>query len=464
MSPFQLSRRPDRQDRFLDRFRPLSHRADGSSWARHEDTLQAANAYFHGLLSSEERKSMQPLANLTGGDYESLQQFVTDSSWDASAVMRQNARILLEDELVSPKALLVIDEVGWLKQGKQSVGVAHQYCGAAGKTANCQVAVDLIYSIPGEPRNADTWHFGIALKLYLPEAWAKDPKRRKKARVPRDLRFQTKPEIAFELVGFALEEGLPFRALTADATYGCDSKFRGALRGWRVPYVLGIQVSTHPLTIAEGTPLLAPGKGPMGRPREFATFSEKVPVRTPEQWAAALPKRAWKRVRWGEGTKGDNLQGMFARVRVRVVTTSRGRRAGDETGWLLLERRSNELKAYLCVGLNEASLRELVEIAHGRWVIEQFHQQLKGEVGFDHSEGRTWPGWHHHAAMVLMAYNYLQWERWQSPPGTKLPTLQEVHRRYVWKTAALKLEERFGLKKREAEREARRLWPLGAGG
>ena len=209
---------------------------------------------------------------------------------------------------------------------------------------------------------------------------------------------------------------------------------------------------------------MAPGKGPMGRPREFATFSEKVPVRTPEQWAAALPKRAWKRVRWGEGTKGDNLQGMFARVRVRVVTTSRGRRAGDETGWLLLERRSNELKAYLCVGLNEASLRELVEIAHGRWVIEQFHQQLKGEVGFDHSEGRTWPGWHHHAAMVLMAYNYLQWERWQSPPGTKLPTLQEVHRRYVWKTAALKLEERFGLKKREAEREARRLWPLGAGG
>src|SRR3989304_5878665 len=195
MSPFQLSRRPDRQDRFLDRFRrPLSHRADGSSWARHEDTLQAANAYFHGLLSSEERKSMQPLANLTGGDYESLQQFVTDSSWDASAVMRQNARILLEDELVSPKALLVIDEVGWLKQGKQSVGVAHQYCGAAGKTANCPGAVDLISSIPGEPRNADTWHFGIPCILFLREACAGGPNHGQARVVAKPQRFQTKPE------------------------------------------------------------------------------------------------------------------------------------------------------------------------------------------------------------------------------------------------------------------------------
>lgn len=151
-------------------------------------------------------------------------------------------------------------------------------------------------------------------------------------------------------------------------------------------------------------------------------------------------------------------------MRVRVVTTSRGRRTTDETGWLLLERRSNELKASLCVGLDGASLPELVEIAHGRWLIEQFHKQLKGEVGFDHFEGRTWPGWHHHAAMVLMAYKYLQWERWQSPPGTTLPTLQEVHRRNVWKTATLKLKERFGLARKEAERQARRLWTLGVGG
>ena len=455
---FQRTLGPSRQ--FLDRFRgALTTRLDGSSWPRNEDTRRAGDAYIRALLLPGERKSMQPLARAADASYDSLQQFVTDSPWDPFAVMERGAELLLEDGLVSPRGLLVLDEVGWVKQGKSSVGVGHQYCGAVGKTANCQVAVDLVYAIPGEPRNADTQHFALAMMLYLPERWVKDAKRRKATRIPPRQPFRTKTEIGLVLVDLALKKGLPFRALTGDATYGSDGSFRAGLRARGISYALGIQLTHSPLFIPEDTPLELPGRGPTGRPRAIARYPDSVESMTAAQWAKRLPNSAWKTVRWSEGSKGTNLSQPFARVRVRVVKERELRKATDETGWLLLEQRHDELKAYFCWGLDDSTLKELVRIAHGRWVIEQFHQQMKGEVGFDHFEGRTWPGWHHHAAMVMLAYNYLQWARVKAPKGEPLPTLPEVHRQYLFDTAVLQLKEQRGLSKARAEREAERLWP-----
>lgn len=402
---------------------------------------------------------MQPLARAAGADYESLQQFVTDSSWDAFAAMERGVEIFLEDGLVSADALLVLDDVSWVKQGKKSVGVGYQWCGAVGKAANCQDAVDLIYSIPGKTRNADALHYAVAMELFLPRVWIADRSRRTKARVPPRLQFRTKAMIAVELVDLAVGKGLPFRAVVGDAGYGRDGEFRGALRARGIPFALGVPPTSGASFIPEDTPLELPGQVVNFGTRKFARYPKDVEPLTPERWAARLGRSAWKTVRWSQGTKGGNLSRKFARVRARVATFARYRRATDETGWLLLEQREKELKSYFCWGMDKASLRELAQVAHGRWVVEMYHQQLKGEVGFDHFEGRTWAGWHHHAAMVMMAYNYLQWARAKAPAGQALPTLPEVHRQYMFNTAVLHLEERDKLTPAAARKKAEELWP-----
>ena len=456
----QLQRALSQPDDFFDRYRPaLTTRRDGSSWARREDTFRAGNAYFRGLLLPGERKSMQPLARAADTDYESLQQFVTDSTWDPFAVMERGVEIFLEDSMVSADALLVLDDVSWVKQGKNSVGVGYQWCGAVGKAANCQDAVDLVYSIPGKTRNADALHYAVAMELFLPRAWIADRSRRKRARVPPRLQFRTKTMIGIELVDLAARKGLPFRAVVGDAGYGRDGEFRAALRARGTPFALGVPPTSGTSFVPEDTPLELPGLVVNGGVRKFARYRAGVEPVTPERWAARLGRSTWKTVRWSEGTKGGNLSRRFARVRARVVTHGRERRATDETGWLLLEQRENDLKSYFCWGLDGSSLKELVEIAHGRWVVEQYHQQLKGEVGFDHFEGRTWAGWHHHAAMVMMAYNYLQWARAKAPAGQALPTLPEIHRQYMFNTAVLHLEERDHLTRAAARKKAEELWP-----
>lgn len=231
-----------------------------------------------------------------------------------------------------------------------------------------------------------------------------------------------------EMIDSARRANVPHRVTLADAGYGDDGEFRRKLRERNEPYILGVTPSSLrviPETAVVSTPKPT-RKG--GRPRTAPIHAQSIKRQSSSQIAREV--KQWTRVEWSQGTKGV-LSGLFHAQRVRVVTGEASRRAvTDEVGWLVLEKRSNELKAYICWGLDDASLEKLVEYAHLRWTIEQFHRESKQILGFDRFEGRTWRGWHHHITMVLLAYAFLATLRAKAPrPG--LPTIPAVAKELV---------------------------------
>jgi SRSO17 transposase len=367
---------------------------------------QHAAEYIRGLLMDGERKSIEPMANrLPGGDVQALQQFVNQSPWPFEGVRASLAR-KVEQEFV-PEAYWLIDEVSFPKQGEHSVGVARQYCGALGKTANCQVAVTLDLGIEESSTPLD-W------ALYLPEKWANDRVRRKEAGVPEEVTFRTKPELALDLIDEVKGWGLQGRLVLADSAYGDGFEFRQGLRDRGLDYV--VQVSGDLTAWTEDPhPAKPPMKGKGQIPRKRFYADDFPPAPTLLQIAKDLPSRSWKTVTWREGTKGP-LSSRFARVVVWMANgLAQGKTLVVPSDELLIEwpEGEKEPRKYWLSSLTpqRTSFRGLVRKAKGRYRVEQDYEEMKGEVGLDHFEGRSWQGWHHHVTLVTLAYAFLMLEK-----------------------------------------------------
>jgi SRSO17 transposase len=296
--------------------------------------------------------------------------------------------------------VLIIDDTALVKQGKHSVGVAHQYCGELGKKANCQSLVSLTLARGEVP-------VPIALKLFLPDAWADDLQRRQRAGVPEGVVFRPKWQIALDELDRVRPQGAVFACVLADAGYGNSAGFRHGLSEHGLRWAVGILPSqkVYPADVQ----LAPPVQPPTGRPQKHPTPSEKS--RPATEVIGALPPEVWARISWRRGTKGD-LKADFTAVRVRVADgalMSRAQHLPGETAWLICERRtSGEMRYYLANHGPRTSLRTLVRLIRARWSCEQTHMQLKQELGLDHSEGRSWTGLHRHALLSLIAFCFLQ--------------------------------------------------------
>jgi SRSO17 transposase len=296
--------------------------------------------------------------------------------------------------------------------------VAAQYCGALGKTANCQVAVTL--SLVNE-----TMSVPAAWRLYLPEAWADDEERRKRAGVPEETRFLRKWEIALAEIDRLLAEGLSAAPVVADAGYGDTTEFREALTERGFSYVVGIKGETT---------LWAPGTGPLppagytgrGRPPTRVRRSAEHRPLSARQLAEQLPASAWREVRWREGTRGA-MRSRFAAVRVRPAHQDELRSEARPVEWLLIEWPNAEAeptKFWLSTVPGDVESQELISLAKIRWRIERDYQELKDELGLDHYEGRGWRGFHHHGVLCIAAYAFLAAERGRLSPPQAVAFLQ----------------------------------------
>lgn len=396
MTPAQLKR----LDRELGEY--IEWLTDGMGRPERRDAL---GLYLTGLLLDGERKSIEPLAarlvdaqSEVEGMRQRLQQCVSVSKWAEREVFRRLA-VKIDRDLPEVEAL-VIDDTGFAKKGEHSVGVARQYSGTLGRVDNCQVATSL--HLAGERGSAC-----IGLRLYLPEAWANDARRRRKAAVPADIEFQSKCDLALALVDDAIEAGVRSHVTLADSGYGDNAEFRSGLRERGLHYAVGVH---HPTTIwRPGTVFAVPEKTARKGPAH--TLLRAVDA-TPVTIGAFSKELSYRTVTWREGTKGKQSS-KFAAARVRTAQRHQWRPPGAEE-WLLCEWPDGEpspTKHYLISLPSTTALRELVRIAKLRWRVERDYQDLKNEVGLDHFEGRSWPGFHHHAALCAAAHAFLALRR-----------------------------------------------------
>jgi SRSO17 transposase len=384
----------------------------------HADRREPLQAYVAGLLLPGERKSIEPMAaRIDPGHVESRHQsmhhFVADAPWDERAVIRVAREWALEQfERHGPVEAWVVDDTGIPKKGKHSVGVARQYCGVLGKQDNCQVAVTV--SLVNEVVSVPAAH-----RLYLPEIWAKDPGRRRVARVPDKIEFQTKWQIARDEIARLLADGVPKAPVISDAGYGTTTEFRDWLASQDLIYAVGVQGEVTVWT-EDNPPPSPPGWKGHGRPATLLRRTDDTQPCSVAKLALSLDASAWKSIRWRSGTKGD-MRSRFARVRVRAAHRDYWRSEARPEEWLLIEWPKGEnapTKFWLSNVSAKTTITDLVYLVKLRWRIERDYQELKDEIGLDHYEGRNWPGFHHHAALCIAAYAFLVAERARlSPPA-----------------------------------------------
>jgi SRSO17 transposase len=366
--------------------------------------------YCTGLILPGERKSVEPMAARTapartGAQHQSLLHFVGVATWSDEKVLTKVRELVLPAiERQGPIEAWIIDDTGFPKHGTHSVGVQHQYCGQLGKQANCQVAVSL--SI------ANHWaSLPVAYQLYLPGVWARDRKRRKKAGVPSQIKFKTKPQIALDQIRSACEAGLPRGVVLMDGAYGTDSRLRTGITTLGLSYVVGIQPKIL---------VWPPGTGPRrrGKPLNNTGRRDEPDLISVKKVALGLPKHAWRTIQWREGS-ADRLSSRFARVRVRVGHSQLMPELLSEESLLIEwpEGEATPTKYWLSTLPANIGFRKLVDFAKLRWRIERDYQELKQEVGLGDFEGRGWIGFHHHATMCIAAYAFLVSERETIPPS-----------------------------------------------
>jgi SRSO17 transposase len=401
---------------------------------RRPQSRRSLERYVTGLLTDLPRKNSEAIAAAVAGtSTERLQHLLTDADWDPDAVDEARVRALVA--LGPPGGVLVVDETSLPKQGRGSVGVQRQYCGALGKKANCQVVVSAQYA-EDAPATSAPRHWPVSARLYLPEGWAGDPDRRERARVPAAVAFRTKPALALELVDQARAWGVPFAAVVADSGYGDNPSFLAGLEERGLPYVCGVESTfglRRPEEVRAAAAAAPAPRAGRGRPK----LPRPAPLHTAAAVVAALPAAAWRTVAWREGTKGT-LRKQVAAVRVHRATGDPGwgpygrsvRNARVTTGpegWLLAERpvpgEDGEEKWYVANLPADAPLQRLVALAHSRWVVEQFYEDAKGECGLADHQGRRWDSLHRHLSLVLLAYSFLVHQRAAPPPAGGLPPL-----------------------------------------
>jgi SRSO17 transposase len=337
--------------------------------------------------------------------YQAFQHFITHAPWDAEAVWRR-LRAVVPDRT----GILMLDETSFPKQGPHSVGVGRQYCGALGKVANCQVAVTAAL---WTGRRA--WPLGAL--LYVPVDWADDPVRRTTAGIPAAVRFQEKWRLALTLWRRARAAQLTVTAVVADAEYGDNRTVREAFHRAGVPYAFGISPT---LTVFLGTPTLRVDRTQPPPRNRRAGWPDPEPAAV-RALSDQLAPDAWRRVSWRNGAQPP-WAADFAALRVTPATDWRRRQLAPEV-WLLCERGlgpTGRRRHYLVSLPATARLRALVRLAHQRWAIEQHYQDLKTELGLDHFEGRTYPGWQHHTVLSAVTYAFLQTERRTPSTGSCL--------------------------------------------
>jgi len=397
MDTKQLHAAEQRLATFLAEVVPHMGRAERQHWA---------GMYIRGLLLDGERKSIEPMAaRLPGADAQALCQFVNQSPWPWEPVQAALTGVVVDALL--PEAVYLLDATSFPKQGTHSVGVARQYCGALGKTANCQVAVSVHLG-------TDTTSVPLTWALFLPESWTTDPGRRAEVGIPPTIQHQTKPALALACLDRVRAWGLQPRPVLADSEFGNSWDVREGLHTRGYPYCVQVEASTVAWATRPVPPAPLPTTG-RGRPRPRPRRDE---VPAPESLAAraqALPAAAWRMVTWRPGTKGP-LTSRFARFPVWCAHA--WRRGGplaprEETCLVEWPRAAPAPTKYWLADLRgePLGLRRLVRLAKGRWRIEQDYRELKDELGLDHFEGRSWTGWHHHVTLVSMAYAFLVLER-----------------------------------------------------
>lgn len=399
MTPKQLTGVQCRLDAFLaDLVEPIG-RSERRHWA---------GVYVQGLLLDGARKSVQPMATrIEGADEQALNQFLNQSPWEVAEIQRRLA-LRLSGERHEP-VYWMVDETSFPKAGAHSVGAARQYCGTLGKIANCQVAVSLHW-------RQEQMSYPMSWRLYLPKDWCEDFGRRKEARIPAEVSYQTKTDLALELVDQAIAWDVPRGAVLADSFYGNDFAFRAALREKQLDYAVAVEPSTVvwtedpnqvPVTVMART----------GRPRQYPRLQDLPAAISLEGLARQLPKKAWRMVTWRIGTKGPQC----SRFTLAGVWAAHGWKAQHHPPrvceWLLIEwpegaaGPSDYWMVWRAHRDDAPALLRAVRTARGRWPIEQDYRELKEELGLDHFEGRGWPGWHHHVTLVTLAFAFLRSEQ-----------------------------------------------------
>jgi SRSO17 transposase len=385
----------------------MEHLAGGLG---HMDRHRGLKDYCTGLMLPIRRKSVEPLAANVDplhvqAKHQSLHHFVAKSEWSDAAILERVRDWVLPTLGMENGGYWIIDDTGFPKKGKHSVGVARQYCGQLGKQDNCQVAVSLsLASAQGS--------VPIAYQLYLPKDWAADPVRRKTAGVPGDITFATKPEIALAQMRQTIAAGVPQGVVLADAGYGDETAFRDGITELGMLYAVGIRPATT--VWGPGTAPLPPkpcsGRGLRPTRLRRKPGHEPVGVKT---LAITLPPEAYSTVTWREGSNIE-LTSRFAAVRVRPAHRDYlGTEARPEE-WLLIEWPEGEAEPtnyFLSTGPSDATLEQLVFVTKMRWRIERDYQELKQEFGLSHYEGRGWQGFHHHATLCIAAYAFLVAQR-----------------------------------------------------
>jgi SRSO17 transposase len=390
----------------------------------HADRREPLRAYLSGLLLPGERKSVEPMAARIDplhvrARHQSLHHFVAQAPWQERDLLRvARDYALAAFERHAPIAAWVVDDTSIPKKGSHSVGVAHQYCGVLGKSANCQVAVtvSLVNAVLSVPS---------AFRLYLPKEWAEDGARRRTAGVPQDVEFQTKGIIALAEIDELISEEIPLAPVVADAGYGASTEFRDALTDRGLSYAVGILPDTSVWRPGEEPLPPSPWSG-QGRPPKLLRRNKDQPPVLARTLIEELPRKAWKVVRWREGTKGM-MSSRFVALRVRPAHRDYERTQSREPEWLLAEWPTSAQKPsryWLSTVPEDVALEDLVRLAKIRWRIERDFQELKDELGLDHYEGRGWRGFHHHGALCIAAYAFLAAERARLSPPAALAFLQ----------------------------------------
>src|SRR6202034_1163040 len=386
----------------------------------HTDRHAGLKGYCSGLVMPLSRKRVEPMAAHidplhASAKHQSLHHFVAKADWSDTAVLQRIREWVMPalDAHAGEEAgyYWIIDDTGYPKKGRHSVGVARQYCGQLGKQDNCQVAVSL--SIAN--RHAS---LPVAYRLYLPEQWVADDDRRRKTGVPEDIRFRTKPEIALEQIRAASAAGLPLGVVLMDAGYGCNTELRSSISALGLTYVAGILPNTT---------VWAPGMAPLhpktwsgrGRPPKLIRRDRNHRPTSVKQLALGLPAKAWHKIAWREGS-AEQLSSRFARLRIRVAHRDYNLTKSRPEEWLLIEWPKGEAeptKYWLSTLQQNITFGNLVDLTKLRWRIERDYQELKQEVGLGHFEGRGWRGFHHHATLCIAAYGFLISERETIPPS-----------------------------------------------
>jgi SRSO17 transposase len=356
--------------------------------------------YAFGILADGERKSVEPIAARACADDEACERmhdrllhFVREGAWSDRDVRREASRYAIAAMTArEPITCWMIDDTGMLKQGRHSPGVQRQYTGSAGKIANCQLAVSLSIASAGE-------QVPIDMALYLPESWTSDLRRRRQARIPDSIVFKTKIDLALELITRAVDDDVPGNIVLADSFYGRSYAFREAVRAFGLDYAVAVNTNTEVWLLDS-----------QGRRR-----GDAQPV---GQIGADLGTRAFRKITWREGTK-RSLSSRFVFRRVKPAHDDGSEPASREPVWLVIEWPEGETrptKFFLTTLRRRMSKKLIVRTIKERWKTERVYEELKGELGFDHYEGRSFIGWHHHVSVVLCCYAFIVAERVRAFP------------------------------------------------